>query len=282
METSIRNLVIVALTIVGASLQPIRAQQGQRDNSLPTLLDRLGRYVGGYERDLAAVVSEEDYLQEVHGGAGPFGDQRSLRSDLLLSMAGDLGWVGFRDVFEVDGKPVRDRNDRLVDLFLKPTADSGNQVRRIIDESARLNLGWVNRTINVPTMVLQFARSAEQHRSEFKLGETRKVNSTVAREIRFQEKAQPRMIKTDDWAAAAGRFWIEEAEGRVVQTELRFTSVRTTVAIVVTYELQPRLKLWLPTLMEEQYVTPLKPTVTGRASYKNFRQFNVTVDQIIK
>jgi hypothetical protein len=272
----------VAITIVGAALSAAPAQPGSDDAQLPELLERLGHYVTGFERDLAAVVSEEDYLQEVHGGPAPFGDQRSLRSDLLLSMAGNLGWVGFRDVFEVDGKPVRDRNDRLVDLFLKPTADSGNQVRRLVDESARLNLGWVNRTINVPTMALQFARSADQHRSEFTLSGTTKVKSTTAREIHFREIARPRVIKTDDWAAAAGRFWIEEDSGRVVRTELRFTTVKTTVSIVVTYEFQPRLNLLLPVLMEEQYSTPLKPTIIGRASYKNFRQFNVTVEQIIK
>ena len=267
--------------IVCATLLPVHAQQSSSD-TLPTLLQRLGRYVDVYERDLAMVVSEENYLQQIQTRFAAFGTQRTLRSDLLLSKTTELGWVGFRDVFEVDGKPVRDRSDRLVQLFLSPTAESRDQVRRVVEESARLNVGWVNRTINVPTMVLQFARSAEQHRSEFKRGGTDKLKSIATREIRFQEKALPRVIDTPDGAASEGRFWIEEATGRVVKTELRLTTNRITASVVVAYELQPQTKLWVPVEMEEYYSAPNRPAITGRATYKNFRQFNVTVAERIK
>jgi hypothetical protein len=52
--------------------------------------------------------------------------------------------------------------------------------------------------------------------------------------------------------------------------------------VTVAYEPQPKLKIWLPTLMNERYATPRQPVITGRATYQNFRQFNVLVDQIIK
>ena len=45
-----------------------------------------------------------------------------LRSDLLLvKTEADEGWVSFRDVYDVDGAPVRDRDDRLKKLFLEPS-----------------------------------------------------------------------------------------------------------------------------------------------------------------
>lgn len=272
----------VVAAVVCASLLPLRAQQPDLDNSLPALVSRLGTYVDQYEQDLAAVVSEEVYLQQTTTLNGMFGDKRELKSDFLLSKAGDMGWVAFRDVFEVDGQEVRDRSDRLVNLFLKPTGDSKEQVRKIVAESSRLNVGWVNRNINVPTMVLQFAKSAEQYRSEFKRGDTSEAEGIEAREIRFQEKKLPRVIATRDGAAAQGRFWIEEATGRVVKTELRIATGNTNATIVVVYRLQPKLKLWLPMLMNERYATPRQPVITGRAIYQNFRQFNVLVDQIIK
>ena len=270
--------------LVCASSLSLRAQQAEIDKSLPALLDRLGKYVDQYERDVAAVVSEELYLQDVTTLNGMFGDKRSLRSDLLLSNAGDFGWVAFRDVFEVDGKEVResDRRDRLINLFVKPTGDSKEQVQKIVAESARFNVGWVNRNINVPTMVLQFATSAQQHRSEFKRGGTTQIGDIEAREIRFQEKKLPRVINTRDGAAAAGKFWIEEATGRVLRTELRITTGNTTATVIVAYELQPKIKLWLPVLMNERYATPRQPVITGRATYQNFRQFDVKVDLIIK
>ena len=270
--------------LVCASALSLPAQQAEIDKSLPALLDRLGKYVDQYEKDLAAVVSEELYVQDVTTINGMFGDKRNLKSDLLLSNAGELGWVAFRDVYEVDGKPVResDRRDRLINLFVKPTGDSKEQVQKIVAESARFNVGWVNRNINVPTMVMQFASTAQQHRSEFKRGGTVPIGDIEAREIRFQEKKLPRMINTRDGAAAAGKFWIEEATGRVLKTELRVTTGNTTALVIVAYEFQPKLKLWLPVLMNERYATPRQPVITGRATYQNFRQFDVKVDLIVK
>ena len=37
----------------------------------------------------------------------------------------------FRDVFSVDGKPVRDRSERLMQLFVSPTASTASQAERI-------------------------------------------------------------------------------------------------------------------------------------------------------
>jgi len=268
--------------MIGAGLALSAQEPAKLDTSLPALLERLGAYIDTFEKDLATVVSEERYFQEVAPLNGMFGDKRELRSDLLLAKAGELGWVAFRDVFEMDGKEVRDRSDRLVELFLKPTGDSAEQVRKIVEASSRLNLGFVSRNINVPTMVLQYARTTEQHRSEFKRGGTLDVSGIDAREIRFQERKAPRFIVTRDGAAAAGRFWIEESTGRVLRTELKINTGSTSAVITVGYSEQPKLKLWLPFLMSERYSTPRQPVITGRATYDNFRRFDVAVETIIK
>ena len=60
-----------------------------------------------------------------------------LRSDVLVIANQATGWVVFRDVFEVDGKAQRDRDERLMKLFLKPDADTFRQAQRIAEESAR-------------------------------------------------------------------------------------------------------------------------------------------------
>jgi hypothetical protein len=266
--------------VVCTGLLSLRAQD-KLDTSLPALLDRLGRYVDQYEQDLAMVVSEEHYRQEVTGNSELFVEKRELKSDFLLSKAGDK-WIAFRDVLAVNGQEVNDRPDRLVNLFLKPTGDSKEQINKIVAESARHNVGWVNRNINVPTMVLQFAKSTEQSRSEFKRGDKTDIEGIDAREIRFQEKKLPRVIQTRDGAAAQGKFWVEEATGRVIKTELRVTTGNTSATVVVLYQFQPKLKILLPMLMNERYVTPRQPVITGRATYQNFRQFNVLVDQVIK
>ena len=75
----------------------------------------------------------------------------------------------FRDVFEVDGKPVRDREDRLQKLFLAPSPDAYAQLVRIKEESARYNIGSVDRNINLPLFALQFLRAEHRTRSRFKI-----------------------------------------------------------------------------------------------------------------
>src|SRR6476646_9729481 len=98
------------------------------------LLDKAGDYVADYERTFVGVVAEETYRQQVRvpGARDARGfpadttvQRRDLKSDVLLvrAPAGDR-WIQFRDVFEVDGKPVRDREERLTRLFLQPSADA--------------------------------------------------------------------------------------------------------------------------------------------------------------
>lgn len=253
-----------------------------QDVPLETLLDRLATYVERYERDLSAVVSEEHYVQEVTGQSSLWPSTRVLKSEFLLTRGADQGWVAFRDVFEVDGKPLQDRSDRLIQLFVKPTGDAIDQVNRIVEESAKHNLGWVRRTVNVPTMVLLFAKRDQQARSQFRRGGRTNVGDVPAREVRFTERALPRVIRTLDNAAAQGTFWIDEETGRVLRSELRISTGSTAAVIGVSYAYQKPIDMWLPVLMSERYSTPRQPIITGRATYQNFRKFNVTVDTIIK
>src|SRR5476651_1476683 len=84
------------------------------------VLDKAADYVREYQRTFAGVVAEETYRQEVRGRSGTdargfgtegTGQRRDLKSDVLLVRApGGDHWIQFRDVFEVDGRPVRDRD----------------------------------------------------------------------------------------------------------------------------------------------------------------------------
>lgn len=270
-------------SVLAASSAVFAAPQ---DVPLTTVLERLGGYIDRYERELSAVVSEEHYLQETAGRTSLWPASRVLKSDFLITRGTSEGdgpaWVAFRDVFEVDGKPVQDRSDRLVQLFLAPSGDAGEQINRIVTESAKYNLGWVTRTINVPTMVLHFGRSAEQHRSQFRRGGLSRIADREAREVRFTERTTPRVIQTPDQAAAQGAFWVDEETGRVFRTELRVTTGSTSLVIGVSYSHDVKLDMWLPTVMTERYATPRQPVITGRAVYQNFRKFDVSVGTIIK
>jgi len=275
-----RRLALIACGLWMGALAQVAAQA---DVPLDTLLQRLGDYVQRYERDTAAVVSEEQYWQHMDAADRLTPAERLvLKSDVLMAYAGDLGWVAFRDVFEADGAAVRDRDDRLTQLFLHPAADSRTQVERIAEASSRFNLGWVRRTINIPTMVLAFASPREQHRSQFRRGGTVRIAGIDAREVSFRERDMPRLIHTPDAAPATGRFWIDPESGRVLRTELQMLTGPTTAVITVDYEEQPDLKLWLPVRMSERYSAYRRPAITGSATYQKFRRYQIAVDSVIK
>lgn len=101
------------------------------------LRDRATAYVEGFVTRFANVVSEEHFLQESSAlpsisGTGrdarldiPTPGRREIRSDFLFvrRQATD-DWLVYRDAFEVDGRPVRDRSDRLLTLLTAPARGS--------------------------------------------------------------------------------------------------------------------------------------------------------------
>ena len=91
--------------------------------TLATVLDRAGAYVAEFHRQLSGIVARGDLRQDWKtiwratdaSGAVKHGHRVTQVGDLLLvKPPGADAWVEFRDVFEVDGTPVRDRDERLV------------------------------------------------------------------------------------------------------------------------------------------------------------------------
>jgi hypothetical protein len=273
----IRSIVAFAL----ATVTPAGAR-AQTTASVESVLESAADYLDRYSSRFSAVVSEEKYQQIATEGR--VRAYRVLRSDMMLLNGGDAGWLGFRDVFAVDGKPVRDRDDRVLQLFLHPSGRAVEQATRILDEGARFNVGAVHRTINVPTMALPFLRRENQARSAFDLGDEVTIDGVRTRILRFKEQALPRLIYTSDDAPAMGRFWVEVGTGRVVRTELLIDSEDAHGAVTVTYREQPQLDgLWVPARMEEHYSVGALRSIDCEATYSNFRQFHVDVaTKIIK
>ncbi len=264
----------------GALARPV---SGAGSEASAALLRRAGEYVAAYERELPAIVAEEDYTQrfivELHT------EVRRLRADLLTVRDDTYGWTGFRDVFEVDGRPVRDRTDRLARLFLEPYPEARSQARRIADEGARFNVApQVLRTINTPLLALQFIRAQNQGRSTFvDAGTTRGGRAEIAT-VDFKESALPRIVQTPDNAAARGRFWIETATGRIMETELlvdtKSGGTGLNSRILVAYAEEPRLGMWLPISMDETYQG--YGVIVAHAKYSNFRRFSVSTETVLK
>ncbi len=50
----------------------------------------------------------------------------------------------------------------------------------------------------------------------------------------------------------------------------------------MTYQLDSKLRLWVPIEMQEQYRTSTGETIEGTATYGHFRQFNVETFERIR
>ena len=69
--------------------------------------------------------------------------------------------MAFRDVFEVDGAPVRDRAERLATAVSRTVAVDRRADRKILDESARYNIGDIRRNVNTPVFPCCFSDGRE-------------------------------------------------------------------------------------------------------------------------
>jgi hypothetical protein len=280
------RLIVGASAFIAGVQEPVLVG---RPVAVEGVLRAAAEYVAEYERQISAVVSEESYAQQFTEDRSRRSGARQLRSDLLTISDSFGGWIGFRDVYEVDGKRVRDRDERLARLFLQDRAGSLPEARRIADESARFNLeASVARTINTPLFAVQFIRASNQGRSTFKSEGVKSVNGLDAVVLRFEERTKPRLVRTDDDAPARGRFWIEPASGRILQTELSIETATgnglLTSLIQVTYAQQSKVGVWLPVSMEETYrsggIRGL--VIRGHATYANFRKFTVDTSTVVK
>jgi hypothetical protein len=239
-------------------------------------------YVAAFQKQLSGIVAEETYDQHItKQSSGLEVNRRRLRSDLLLVRpVGTDRYVEFRDVFEVDGRAVRDRQDRLTKLFLDPPPGAHSQLERVSRESARFNIGRVFRTLNTPILPLAFLHIDYQPRFAFTAARDPTTSEVV---LAFTETERPTLVRTPAGKdmASRGRFWIDPASGAVTQSELIVEDAIVKATVNVTYRADSALGFLVPGEMRESYVSG-RDQIEGRATYGRFRKFQVNVDEQIK
>jgi hypothetical protein len=252
-----------------------------------SLVRRAGEYVTRFVQAFSNVVTEEHYVQNVSAGVPSgllrSGGQRDLRSDLLLiHVGGAVEWQPFRDVFEVGGAPVRDRDERLARLFNQPKDAILARAEAIAAESSRYNIGMVVRTVNTPVHTLLFLRPALQPRFGFTL---EKRDDTVGPDVwivKYEERTRPTLIRgdRDSDLPASGRFWIDARNGFVLRAELLTFSGAGTARVTTSFRVDPETNIAVPGEMLEEYQLQ-RGRVLATATYSRFRHFAVTTDSKI-
>lgn len=298
--------VAISAALLCAGPDGLRAQVADQP-VLSAVLSRAATYVERFADRVAGFVTEETYQQDVFLPINRFGSRpgqrgytgpihRELVSDLLLVRPlGAEAWMQFRDVTAVDGKKLKDRNDRLAKLFLTPSESTASQSRKIMQESARYNIGDIERNINLPVLALAVLDRRMQQGFQFTY--PRPSDDTIALPKRpvftppadalvvaFTETQLRTMVASPQGKnlPASGHFWLDRGTSQVYMTEIGIDDLWLRAQIFVAYGKVDGLELPVPIEMFERYENKLNGTrVEGVATYANFREFKVAVDEDI-
>ena len=265
---------VLAAVVLGTSASAQAPRSPDRDE----LMRRVGVYVQDFVDRFSNVVAAEDYKQET---SQPRRSRRLKADFMLVRYPGANSWLAFRDVYEVDGQPVRDQQDRLSRLFLEPFDNAVRRANEISRASAKYNLLDIG-NLNNPLLTLALMQTGYQSRFHYTLsGLDAKVGPGV-RVVQFNEFRSPTILKADANAdlPAHGLAWVEEATGRVVQTELQVGRRPFPVRINTTFKRDDALDIDVPTQMEEWYPDGTGE-VTGVATYGRFRRFEVRTEEAV-
>ena len=285
--------------VLAAPQVPARAE-------LETVLDRAGWYLDYFVDEFENVVAEETYVQDssqllasfspVSGGRGGAvqppspsdmlrAKHREMRSDFLLVKSPETeALVPFRDVIQVDGVLVRDREARLAKLFLSEQPDTMGKAERIREEGARYNLGNMRSTLGNPVLALGVLQQTYQPRFRFSLGKEDKTFGAGVAVVEYKETHSPTMIRGEvgNDLPAHGRVWIDAATGRVLKTELQVEQPTIRAMITTTFQAEEKSGIAVPLEMREQYTFPSGNRVNTIASYGRFRRFDVNANEDIQ
>jgi hypothetical protein len=256
---------------------------------------RAQAYVAAWQSAFSTVVIEEQLTQRASSGRGPDARQ-TTRADLLLLRQPARGtWLSFRDVYEVNGRAVRDHDDRLRKLFLESPSTALDDAARIANESSRYNIGTVIRNIDVPTFGLALLAPGLAERVTFRTRGDALIDGVPTWRIDYREHQRPTIVRTLRNASVPleGSLWIEPSSGRVVRTLVKTEgtpdpgvrlpppSGATLMWVQVTYGPNPTVGFWVPARMDEIAVSADRSTVEVAAVYSNVRRFQVETTEVV-
>ena len=270
-----------ALTLLAGSVSAQSTLNGLTGPSMADVLDRLGTYLAHYSDQLSRTVASERYKQTT--GSGVTYAEALLESEFgVLKIPGYEGWLGFRDVIKVNGRPVQDHESRLEELLLSPAPVALDQARRIAEASARQNIGALQRNINNPALVLELFDRRNHHRLHFTKADEDTIDQLHVWVIRYEEQSKPTLIRTPQGrdVPTSGLAWVEPVSGALIRAEVNIKDFfaaagfgTSKAQMRVYFKEDAKLKFWVPSRLTERYEVGGLGIVTGDATYANYRQF---------
>jgi hypothetical protein len=274
-----------AVFVFGLAATAAALPAAQETGKTAAAVELASKYVENYRNEFSAVVCEEHQIQTLIKPNGKVSKTRTLVSDMMFVKVGEI-WVPqvFRDVISVDGKPVRNRSDRLKKLFIDGPKAAVEQARAISREGGRYDLkpkGMGNSPL-LPMFVLDPHLVA---RFRFALNGDR---------LSFVEEQRPTFLGFSRSGSrgdlpARGSALVDLTKGTILSATLTAESPEAPVSTTFTVKYgeapEMKTKLLVPTEMTDSYTFPDKPKddrLEAKMTYSAFRRFTVTTSEIIK
>jgi hypothetical protein len=286
---STRLLLAIALGLpaLGAGAQELpRPAELPGAPSFEALLERTRAYLDEYAARFGGVIAVERYVQtEWHVGRIKY--RRELLSDLLMARVPGLNWVSYRDVAEVDGKPVRDRQNRLERLLREAPKGGDAVASRYAKESARYNIGTIQRTVNVPTAALLLLDRVHAEEVVVTSRSTEPLDGRLAAVLHVEEIKPGVLVRSGRGypGRSEADFWIDPGSGAVRRSELTVDVGLVRARLGVGYREVPALGMLLPAEMREAYYRSTgtdSSFIDGVATYEKFLRPEVTMQEWVK
>lgn len=277
---------VMALVVMSALALPAgRAQEIDPQD----VRSRLHAYLTAYEPRLSALVADEHFeqwpLDNFMTGLVPGTYKRDvfrlriLDSEVaFVSLPANAGWLGFRDVQRVKGKPVKRRSRALAELLVLETADARDRALALLLESARHNLG-APRTINLPSLPLELLHLRNQARFVIDRATRDRVDDCDALRLDLVETVTPTLIQRPQGGNMPSRVaaWVEIPTGRLCKAEVRTRDAQLGVSkfeavVAVEFGHDATLDLTVPRRLREVFLMPPRGAGEGEATYSNYRR----------
>jgi hypothetical protein len=265
------TLAPLALACALASSAPLGAQ-----SPLDAVLQRVGDYTAFFVGQFSNVVADEHYRLEIERQ----GYRPRYRSDfLLVRYPGEQQiWMTFRDVREIDGRPVRNADDRLLKLFASPFENAVQRANEIHRETSR----YFGASSN-PLLALSFVQRHYQPRFRFSLGGRNRDLGPRVVELKYNEVVEPTILQQANYLRpnlhSSGAVWLEEDTGRVLKTRLVIGVAPRNTIVETLFKADEALKINVPVELRESYFVASGGEAKGLATYGEFRRFQVQTSE---
>lgn len=264
-----------------AAVASVAAQERARpaDTSPRAVLAAAATYLKAYQEALEFVLADEVTVQEVFDERDRRTARRETSGDFFLSyVPADGGWLSVRDISKVDGKPVEAGDD------LRGLLNRGSMARigrAMADRNARYNIGVVTRNFNEPMFALVILDPKNQSRFRFERQSIVVSEDGTLVTLTFTERDRPTLVQGASGGPVftRGEVTLDAATGRLQRSVVIARDGPTTAQLTTTFTFNEKLKLWLPSVMQERYThsSPrLKEVVAAQSTYTNYRKFEAT------